>query len=80
MPSLTLKNVPRTLHMELKRRAKASHRSLNQEAIATLEAVIAPSRPTDFEALVKQAGQTRQLFGRPITRREVASWKNSGRP
>ena len=80
MPSLTLKNVPRTLHMELKRRARARHRSLNQEAIATLEAVVVPGRPTDIQTIVRESQEARQLFRRPVTPREVADWKDSGRP
>ena len=37
MPTITLKNVPVSLHRRLKARAAANHRSLNREAIRCLE-------------------------------------------
>jgi plasmid stability protein len=37
MASITLKNVPAELHLELKKRAEEYHRSLNREIIATLK-------------------------------------------
>ena len=80
VPSITLKNIPRTLHAELKRRARARHRSLNKEAIATLQAVLSPNSPSDLETIVQQARDTRNLFERPVSVRDIASWKNSGRP
>jgi antitoxin VapB len=39
MPTLTLRDVPQALHAWLKRQASAHRRSVNQEAIALLEAV-----------------------------------------
>ncbi len=43
--TITLKNVPRSLHLALKRQAKANKRSLNKEAISCLEAkIVVPPR------------------------------------
>ena len=37
MKSITLRQIPDSLHLAIKRRAKANHRSLNGEIIAILE-------------------------------------------
>jgi plasmid stability protein len=48
MPSLLIKDLPKTLHEQLKRRAARNHRSATKEALAILEAALleAPPRPT----------------------------------
>jgi plasmid stability protein len=79
MPTLTLKNLPRDLHRELKSRATAHHRSLNKEVIATLHAVTAPARPLDLEAMAREARETRRRFKRPLTAKEISAWKKQGR-
>lgn len=37
MATLTIKNIPDTLYQELKQQAMSNHRSLNKEAIVSLE-------------------------------------------
>jgi plasmid stability protein len=37
MPAITLKNLPESLHAQLKERARRHHRSLNGELIAVLQ-------------------------------------------
>jgi plasmid stability protein len=52
MATITLKNIPERLHRSLKKRASAHKRSLNQEALLCLEAVVGAQdvRSTDFLA------------------------------
>jgi hypothetical protein len=45
MATITLKNVPKTLHVKLTKRAAAHKRSLNQEAIACLEETLQTNEP-----------------------------------
>jgi len=49
MPTLVIRNVPNALHEKLKAAAAAHHRSMTQEAIhalsAMLEAPVAPEKP-----------------------------------
>lgn len=54
MSTLTLKNLPADLHERLRARARAHRRSLNQEAIACIEAALARPVP-DADAILEQA-------------------------
>lgn len=44
MKSITLKDIPQPVHAALKQRAKQHGRSLNKEALACLEMIVAPAR------------------------------------
>jgi len=44
MKTITLKGIPPSVHSALKQRAKQHGRSLNKEALACLEASVAPAR------------------------------------
>ena len=79
MPAITLKNLPRDLHRNLKKRAEANHRSLNKEVIATLRAATAKTTLLDLEALTRDAHQARAAFKRAVTAREISAWKRQGR-
>jgi plasmid stability protein len=79
MPSLTLKDLPNKLHRKLKNRAKAHHRSLNKEVIATLQNATAATRAFDQDALEESIRRARSLFRRPVTAREIDAWKRAGR-
>ncbi len=79
MPTITLKDLPRNLHRELKTRAKAHHRSLNKEVIATLQNATEPTRPLDTSAMIREAREARSKFKRPITAQEISAWKTQGR-
>jgi plasmid stability protein len=74
-----LKDIPRQLHRELKSRAQANHRSLNKEAIATLQAATAPAVRADLAGMMTQARAARRQFKRALSAREIARWKNKGR-
>ena len=44
MKTITLKDIPQPVHAALKQRAKQHGRSLNKEALACLEMIVAPAR------------------------------------
>jgi plasmid stability protein len=79
MPTITLKGLPRDLHRKIRARAKANHRSLNREVIATLQAATAATRPLNANALQELVRRARSLFRRPITARQIDAWKRAGR-
>jgi len=79
MPNITLKAIPSKLHRALKSRAKAHHRSLNKEVIATLQAATDPARRFDSTAPAGDAKAARSLFSRVITAKEISSWTKQGR-
>ena len=79
MPTLTPKAIPAELHQHLKNRAKAHHRSLNKEVIATLEQATGTSQMVDAEAMLDEARHARSLFKRTVTAREVGGWIKQGR-
>jgi antitoxin FitA len=79
VPTITLKDIPRDLHRDLKKRAAAHHRSLNKEVIATLRNATADARPLDPAALDESVRRARSLFRRPVTARQIDAWKRAGR-
>jgi antitoxin FitA len=79
MPSITLKNLPRDLHRQLKIRAKAHHRSLNGEVIATLQRATDSGIPIDADMMVREAREARRQFKRVIAPGEISAWKKRGR-
>jgi len=79
MATITLKSIPADLHRRLKKRAMEHHRSLNKEIIATLSSAtntMVAFDPTKMEQAVRQ---TRSLFRRRVTAREIDRWKREGR-
>jgi plasmid stability protein len=77
--TITLKNLPTRLHRKLKNRAKAHHRSLNKEIIATLKSATGETHPVDVDALIREARAARSQFTREITTAEIDAWKRAGR-
>lgn len=80
MPTITLKNIPRDLHRQLKSRARAHHRSLNKEIIATLKSAAGDTHRVDVDELVREARAARSKFTREISAAEIDAWKRAGRP
>lgn len=80
MATLTLKNVPDELIEELKREARESRRSLNQEALARLERSLAVRWPTAEEkvARIRQA-QARFADLKPFSDPFLAGARSRGR-
>jgi len=79
MATITLKNLPRGLHRELKNRAKEHHRSLNKEVIVTLQSATGTVPRLDTDAMMREARQARSRFKRLITAKEISAWKRYGR-
>lgn len=79
MPNITLKNIPPDLHRALKRRAKAHHRSLNKEVIATLQSAASESEVVDVRRLIAEAREMRRKFKGETNLREIQAMKVAGR-
>ena len=79
MPNLTLKNIPTTLHRALKKQAKANHRSLNKEVIATLHATTEKSARPAVAQQLAEAREMRKKCKRLVTLEEIQAWKIEGR-
>jgi plasmid stability protein len=61
IPTLTVQNVPSTLHAKLKRRAERHRRSLNDEVLAVLEdAAGSAEQPDDRQALIERIRKERE--------------------
>ena len=78
MASLTLKDIPKGLHEQLRERAARHRRSLSQEALACLEQAVAGER-IDPDALLAAARRLRTRV-KTVTRRELEGWVQQGRP
>ena len=79
MATIVIKNLPETLHLQLKERARRHHRSLTKEAIALIESAVSqpaapPPSPTDALATVFAAGDA--LAGSGLN---VADWATKSR-
>ena len=79
MPNITLKNIPRDLHRALKNRAKAHHRSLNKEVIATLQIATSNPAPLDAQKLIAEAREMRSKFKGQTNLEEIQAMKIAGR-
>jgi hypothetical protein len=82
--TVTLKNVPLELVVQLKREARQNRRSLNQEALARLEASLAAPRrggPETVQALRRLHRLHRRMAGlAPLTDAFLERARNEGRP
>ena len=80
MATVTLKNVPPALVTRLKREALQNRRSLNQEALARLEASVEAPRPSGRDAVKALRRLHRRLAGlAPLTDAFLDRAKNEGR-
>ncbi len=78
MASLTLKDIPKGLHEQLRERAARHRRSLSQEALACLEQAVAGER-LDPDALLATARRLRARV-KTVRQRELDGWVQQGRP
>jgi plasmid stability protein len=77
--SITLKDIPQTVHAALKQRAKQNGRSLNKEALACLEMIVAPVKVNINELLADIRNHRDSLPGR-LDDRLIQMAKTQGRP
>jgi antitoxin FitA len=79
MATITLKNVPKDVHVALKRRALRHKRSLNQEAIHCLDVALGRS-PRDPRALLEGIRTLRsRLPLKPVSLEWIDEAKRQGR-
>lgn len=79
MPTtLTLKNVPDAVYDRLKSSAQTHRRSINNEAIVCLEAVLVPARVSPDERLAR-ARALREKLVMTFKASEIDTLKRSGR-
>ncbi len=78
MPTITLKNVPKVLHLEIKKRAEVHRRSINNEIIATLERLYGISAG-DSDDLIVKANQLKAHIKGFLTQEKLEAMKNEGR-
>jgi plasmid stability protein len=80
MATVTLKNVPVELVTRLKEEARQNRRSLNQEALARLEASLAPPRRSGSDAVAALRRLHRRMAGlAPLTDAFLDRAKGEGR-
>ncbi len=80
MPTLTIKNIPEDLYIQLKRYAEINRRSLNSEVILCIERAIR-SRRVQPEDYLPRARQLREKTKQhPITDEAFNLAKTTGRP
>jgi plasmid stability protein len=79
MPSITLKGLPRDLHRALKARAKAHHRSLNREVLATLQNATKQTHLVEPTAMIQEARGVRKKFKRHVSSAQIRDWIRHGR-
>ncbi len=80
MATMTLKNVPEDLVRQLKEEAKQNRRSLNQEALARLEASVASPRRSGGRTVKALRRLHERLAGiPPLTDAFLNRAKNEGR-
>ncbi|MDE1920623.1 MAG: Arc family DNA-binding protein [Candidatus Omnitrophica bacterium] len=78
MSSITIKNIPTRLHETLKRRAAMTHRSLNNEIIASLE-VAAGLAPMDTNQMALDATLMHKAFRGEADPGDIDRFKKEGR-
>jgi len=79
MSTITLKNVPPNVHVELKHRAERNRRSVNNEIITCLEEVLGMRSPSPEELIAKAETLQSRIKGR-LTQKMLTEFKAMGRP
>ncbi|MFA5342705.1 MAG: Arc family DNA-binding protein [Kiritimatiellia bacterium] len=79
MKTITLKGIPQPVHAALKQRAKQHGRSLNKEALACLETIVAPARVNVNALLLDIRNHRASLPGR-LNDRLIRMASDEGRP
>ena len=78
--TMTIKGIPEPLYRELKRRAKASRRSLNSEAIVCFETVALAGQVPEADVLARVVAVRERARGPYLRDEELRAAKNEGRP
>lgn len=78
MATITLKNVPRPVHIEIKRRAERNHRSINNEIITCLESILG-LRADEADELLAKIEKVQKGLKFVLSDREIQAAKLEGR-
>lgn len=79
MATLTIKNLPETLHKRLKESAVQHRRSINSEAITCLESVLVGKRMDPREFLARVDARRKRMPRVYFTEEFLREAKNAGR-
>ena len=80
MPTLTLKNIPDSLYMQLKDAAQAHRRSLNSEILYCVEQTLGTRKIDIVEHLEIARNLREKTIRHPLTDKLINDAKNEGRP
>lgn len=79
MATMTIKNIPDELYEELKQRAAANRRSINNEVIVLIERAV-QYQVQDPNEVLEQVRILRDKLDLYVTEDEITAAKNEGRP
>jgi antitoxin FitA len=79
LATITIKNVPKMLHQEIKKRAELHRRSLNNEIIVCLENAVGFAK-VDPSQVIAEARMTRAKINVFVTQEQLDKFKSEGRP
>ncbi|MEC4678191.1 MAG: Arc family DNA-binding protein [Nitrospirota bacterium] len=80
MPTLTLKNIPDFLYIQLKEAAQAHRRSMNSEILYCVEQTLGTHKIDISEFLVIARDLREKTINHPLTDKLINNAKNEGRP
>lgn len=80
MLNLTIKNVPKSLHKQLKQNAVQNHRSLNGETIICLENALKAAPVDASEFLMRVRALRKKTSARTLSNKKLNQFKQMGRP
>jgi plasmid stability protein len=76
--TITLKNVPRPVHIEIKKRAERNHRSINKEIITCLETILG-LRADEVDELFSKIEKVQRGLKFVLSDQEIQAFKIEGR-
>lgn len=79
MATMTIKNIPDELYEELKQRAAANRRSVNNEVIVLIERAV-QYQVQDPNEVLERVRVLREKLDIYVTEDEITAAKNEGRP
>lgn len=79
MATMTIKNIPDELYEELKRRAAANRRSINNEVIVLIERAV-QYQAQDPNEVLERVRVLREKLDLYVTEDEITAAKHEGRP
>ncbi|MCB8981023.1 MAG: Arc family DNA-binding protein [Ardenticatenaceae bacterium] len=79
MATMTIKNIPDELYEELKQRAAANRRSVNNEVIVLIERAV-QYQVQDPKEVLERVRVLREKLDLYVTEDEITAAKNEGRP